>query len=84
MYYVYILKSKVKPITYTGYTTNIERRLKAHNSGSVKATKSYRPYELLQLEKFLSDKEAKIQELYYKSTSGRRKIKKRLRLAKKI
>ena len=84
MYYVYILKSRIKQITYTGYTTNIEKRLKTHSSGSVKATKLCRPYELVHIDEFFSAEEAKAQESYYKSTSGRRKIRKMLRLAKKI
>jgi putative endonuclease len=81
-YYVYVLKSKTKRITYTGYTTNVEQRLKAHNNGSVKVTKGNRPYEIIHVDTFTTDKEAKQQELYYKSTSGRRRIKKFLGLAK--
>ena len=34
IYYVYMLKSKsIKPITYVGYTKNLKKRIKLHNSG---------------------------------------------------
>ena len=34
MYYVYMLKSKgIKSVTYVGYTNNLKKRLKLHNSG---------------------------------------------------
>ena len=34
MYYVYMLKSKsFKPLTYVGYTNDLKKRIKLHNSG---------------------------------------------------
>ena len=33
-YYVYMLKSKtVKPVTYVGYTKDLKKRIKQHNTG---------------------------------------------------
>ncbi len=46
MYFVYILRSEEYDRFYTGQTNNYRRRLTEHNSGKVKATKPYLPYEL--------------------------------------
>jgi putative endonuclease len=50
-YGVYILKCNDETF-YTGYTTNIESRLKAHNSKEVHYTKSRLPIELIHLTLF--------------------------------
>ena len=39
-YYVYILKSLVDGKFYTGYTSNLKKRLDEHNKGLTKSTKS--------------------------------------------
>ncbi|MCX7610219.1 MAG: GIY-YIG nuclease family protein [Ignavibacterium sp.] len=52
------------------------RRLKEHNSGKSKFTKKYMPWELLYYEEFESQSEAITKEKYFKTTSGRRLIKK--------
>ncbi|MCS7052308.1 MAG: GIY-YIG nuclease family protein [Ignavibacterium sp.] len=75
-FYVYILRSKVKDKYYVGHTNNIIRRLKEHNSGKSKFTKKYMPWELLYYEEFESQSEAITKEKYFKTTSGRRLIKK--------
>ncbi|MCX7610218.1 MAG: GIY-YIG nuclease family protein, partial [Ignavibacterium sp.] len=51
-------------------------RLKEHNSGKSKFTKKYMPWELLYYEEFESQSEAITKEKYFKTTSGRRLIKK--------
>ncbi|MFH1459357.1 MAG: GIY-YIG nuclease family protein [Candidatus Omnitrophota bacterium] len=83
MYYIYILKSIIKNKTYTGFTSNIDKRLAAHNNGAVKSTKAYKPYKLIHLEGFATSQEAKAKEKFYKTTSGRRRLKAILLLAKK-
>ena len=75
MYTVYILISKKDKRTYVGYTNNIERRLKEHNSGRVSATKNRSPFEIFYTEEFETVKEARERELWWKSSSGRRKLK---------
>ncbi len=67
-YYVYMLKSKSnKPVTYVGYTNNIKKRIKLHNSGKgAKFTKG-RKWELIYKEKFKSKKEAISREYYIKN-----------------
>lgn len=75
-FYVYILRSKVKDKYYVGHSNNIIRRLKEHNSGKSKFTKKFMPWELLYYEEFESQSEAITKEKYFKTTSGRRLIKK--------
>ena len=47
MWYVYILKSQIDGNHYTGMSKNVNRRLKQHNSGKVRFTKSRRPFKLI-------------------------------------
>jgi len=61
--------------TYTGHTSNVERRVREHNAGEVRSSKGFRPYKILKIEAFLTLKEAKAKELYYKNFRGREKIK---------
>ena len=57
-HYVYILKC-ADGTFYTGWTTDPERRLKAHNSGrGAKYTRSRRPLEIVHLEEFDTKSEA--------------------------
>jgi len=77
-YIVYILKSKIKEITYVGFTNNIERRVKEHNLGKSKFTRIYKPWEMVYKEEFSSEEEAVRREKYFKSAAGRRFIRKLL------
>lgn len=47
MWYVYILKSKIKDWRYVGYTSNLKERFKNHNQGKSTATKNFRPFDLV-------------------------------------
>ncbi len=74
-----MLKSKsVKPITYVGYTNNLQKRINLHNLGKgAKFTKG-RKWTLIYYEKFSSKKEAISREYYIKNNiTLRKKIKKR-------
>ena len=75
MHFIYVLQSQKDLRTYVGYTDNIERRLKQHNSGCVTSTRHRKPLRLIYLEKFVSKQEAKKRELWWKSGIGRRKLK---------
>ena len=46
-HYVYILISLKTQRFYIGQTSNLERRLKKHNSGYVKSTKTGKPWSIL-------------------------------------
>jgi putative endonuclease len=49
MYYVYLLESKnsKSDFIYTGYTSDLERRLESHNDRQVQSTKHEVPFELV-------------------------------------
>jgi len=53
-YYAYILKSEHTGKYYIGSTSNLEDRLKRHNEGRSKYTKSGIPWELLYSEQHLN------------------------------
>jgi putative endonuclease len=72
---VYILQSSSDKKTYIGSTDNLERRLKQHNSGKVKSTKHRIPFNVLFTEEFFTLSEARKREMWWKSGSGRRKLK---------
>lgn len=67
MYYVYILISLKNGRYYIGQTRNIDERLKRHNSGRVRSTMPYIPWELVYSESFNSRNEACKRELEIKS-----------------
>ena len=72
-YYVYMLKniSNNKKKTYVGYTHNLDKRLKKHNSNKgAKSTKGYK-WELIFKKKFLSKSNAMSYE--YKLKKDRKK-----------
>jgi putative endonuclease len=50
MYFVYVLISEKDNQFYTGYTSDLENRLKEHNSGSVYSTKNRLPLRLVYFE----------------------------------
>jgi len=54
-YFVYIVKCKDKSL-YVGYTTDITKRIKAHNESKAgaKYTKTRRPVILVHKEKYMS------------------------------
>ena len=78
MYYVYILLNEEKNRTYTGVSDDVEERLKEHNTGRVKSSNPYRPYKVVHTEPFDTLSEARQKEKFYKSTTGRRRLKEML------
>ena len=74
MYYVYMLKSKGnKPVTYVGYTNNLEKRVNLHNSGKGAKFTRGRKWTLIYKEKFKSKREAISREYYIKKNRSLRK-----------
>jgi putative endonuclease len=67
VYSVYILKSRKDKRTYVGYTRNIEKRIRDHNSGHVVATKHRRSLVLLYKESCENLETAKQREVYWKT-----------------
>lgn len=69
MNYTYILKCKDGTF-YTGWTNNLEKRLKDHNEGKgAKYTKARRPVELVYYEAFETKEEAMSREYAIKQMS---------------
>ncbi len=62
MFFVYILKSLLDGHLYIGSTSDLERRLKEHNSGAVTSTKSRRPFKIVYVEGYSVEKEARHRE----------------------
>ena len=58
MFFVYILKSKKDGNLYIGYTNDLRKRLKEHNLGLVRPTKSRRPLYLVYYEAYASKQDA--------------------------
>ncbi len=67
-----------KPITYVGYTNNLTKRIKLHNSGKGAKFTRGRKWKLIYKEKYKSKNEAISREYYIKSNRTlRNKLKKK-------
>ena len=58
MYTVYIIQSLKNYRYYIGHTIDMEFRLKEHNSGNMRSTKAYIPWEILLTESYHTRSEA--------------------------
>ena len=76
MFTVYILQSLKDKRTYVGCTHDLDNRIKEHNFGEVQSTKSRRPFKLIYKEEFLDKYEAFKREKHFKSSWGRRQLRK--------
>jgi len=74
--FVYIIKSLVDGRYYIGYTGNLAERLNAHNRGSNRSTKKYRPWVLIAEEEYSDRKDACRREKQIKSYKGGEAFKK--------
>ena len=79
MYYTYVVKSEKDKQFYTGYTADLQNRVKEHNAGKVPATKNRLPLKLVYYEACLSQQDATHREKYLKTAWGKRFIKTRLK-----
>lgn len=78
-FYIYILQSEKDGMFYTGYTSDLEERLRQHNSGQVNSTKNRKPLKLVYFEGCLNQQDATHREKYLKTSWGKRYIKERLK-----
>ncbi len=76
MFTVYVLQSLKDGKHYTGYTSDLTRRLKEHNSGKTESTKRRRPFDVMYTEEFQTEDEAKQRERFFKTGKGREELKK--------
>ena len=70
MPFVYILRSMDGQHWYTGYTENIEKRIKKHNSSGTAWTKKFKPWDLVHKEFYESEEQARKRERFLKSKEG--------------
>lgn len=79
MFYTYVLESLKSGRWYTGYTGDLRKRLKEHNSNESTYTNKRGPYKLVYYEACLNEKDALARERYLKTTMGKRYLKNRLK-----
>ena len=77
-FYVYILLLNGKHL-YTGFTTDLIRRIKEHQNGNVASTRNYRPLELIHAERYQMESDARRREKYLKTTDGKRFLRQQIR-----
>jgi putative endonuclease len=70
MHYVYLLKSEKNGRVYTGYTSDLRKRVTDHNSGKSPYTKGNRPYVLVYYEAYASEDDARKREQALKLRSN--------------
>ena len=76
MFYAYVLKSINHDFFYKGHCENPEARLLQHNSGMTESIRPYVPFELIYKESFTTREDAVAREKYFKTSAGRRFLKK--------
>lgn len=75
MFYTYIVECNDKTL-YTGYTTDVEARIKTHNSGKgAKYTRSRLPVKLVYFEEYETKSEAMSREFALKKMTRANKLK---------
>jgi len=79
MFFVYVLKSKKDGGFYTGFTDNLDQRIKKHNDGSVISTRTRKPFELVYLEGCKNKTDALHRKIYLKTSWGKRYVKNRIK-----
>ena len=70
MYFVYIAQSQKDQTLYTGTTTNLEKRLVEHNSGSSRYSSTKKPFIYIWYCYFKNKQQAYDFEKYLKRGSG--------------
>lgn len=76
MFYVYILKSLLDNKLYTGFSSDLKKRLKDHINGNVDSTKNRRPLELIYYEAYQDKLLALKREKFLKTTKGKQQLRK--------
>lgn len=79
MHYVYVLQSLKDGDFYTGYTTDLKRRIEEHNSGLQVSTASRAPFKLIYYEGCISREDAIARERYLKSGRGKKYLRNRVK-----
>jgi putative endonuclease len=72
VFYVYAIQSLTNSRVYIGQTQDIDRRIAAHNSGTVKSTRQHRPWKLIKSNSCETREAARWLEHSLKSSRGTR------------
>ena len=76
MYTVYIIRSESTDKYYVGFTSDIEDRLKHHNSGATKSTKGRGLWKVVYREEYVNKQDAWLRERQIKKYKGGNAFKK--------
>jgi putative endonuclease len=80
MWFSYVLRSKKNFRLYTGFTNDINRRFKEHNSkNGGKYSLKNAPFELVFFEAFKDKRDATKAEIFWKSGYGREVLKDKIK-----
>jgi putative endonuclease len=79
MVYVYVLRSVTSGRLYTGFTSDLRKRLREHQSGQSQFTRARGPYELVYYEASTDAGDAIAREKYLKTGTGKRYLNNRLK-----
>jgi len=81
LYFTYVLQctGNNKTILYTGYTRDIQKRLKKHRKHEVNTTKKFKSISLIYFEACLNKTDARKREIQLKTGFGRAYLKRRLK-----
>ena len=75
MYTVYVIRSVVTGLLYTGQTGDFERRFKQHQLGIARYTRGRGPWAIMLTEEYNTLQEAMKRERFLKSGTGREWLK---------
>lgn len=75
-FYTYTLYSLKDKKFYTGFTTDLKKRIRSHENGENTATKNRRPFKLIYFEFFINEYDARSHEKFLKSGFGRSQLRK--------
>jgi len=71
VFYVYIIYSESRDVYYKGMTRNPEKRLQEHNENTSRYTSGRGPWEYVYIQKYLTKREALIEENRLKKLNRR-------------
>ena len=78
MYYVYILLLSNNQL-YTGYTSDLKRRMQEHQHGKSEFTSQHLPVRLIHYEAYSLESDARRRESFLKTTEGKRLLRQQIR-----
>jgi len=76
VFFTYVLRSVNHDYFYKGHCQDLNKRLLQHNSGMTESIRPYIPFKIVYYEVYNTEAEAIAREKYFKSSAGRRFLKK--------